>query len=280
MNRSSTPTSTKTVTRLDIQLRVVAPAMLCALLAPLEAPAQTPSGPEIQPASRPAFRGHHIRRESTSLAAVFRDDRQRQAKQCEQLGISVRLPDPNDLRKYSLLVKDTYYSQYRMTEYTTISGVEISADCQRVEMVVTEKAKVVGAQGTCSINIPKRKASGACTEDRFTPQGPTSFKDQTLHEVGTQNILGHVCQHMVTRHGRGTVEECRLERKDPWLQTATQQANRFLLLRTALSSTTGYQSEDIATLIELDVLIPWSVSMPHLARGYSLSDPIGDAKRR
>lgn len=278
MNHS--PKSANRAHRARAILLAVSAAMFCTLLAPLGAPAQTPAAPKIQAEGRPAFRGHHVRRESTSLAAGLRDDRQRQAKQCEQLGISVRLPDPNDLRKYFLLVKDTYYSEHRMTEYTTISGVEISIDCQRVEMVVTEKAKVVGAHGTCSLNIPKRKAEGACTEDRFTRQGPTSFKDPTLHEVGTQNILGHICQRMVTQHGKGIVEECRLERKDPWLQTATQQANRFLLLRTALSSTTGYQSEDIATLIELDVMVPWSVSMPHLARGYSLSDPIGDAKRR
>lgn len=280
MNSSPTHTSTGPIHSARAILFTVAMAMCCAPLASLGTPAQTPAATETQPVARPAFRGHHIRRESTSLAAGFRDDRQRQAKQCEQLGLSVRLPDPNDLRKYFLLVKDTYYTEHRMTEYTTISGVEISIDCQRVEMVITEKAKVVGAHGACSLNIPKRKAEGACTEDRFTRQGPTSFKDPTLREVGTQNILGHICQRMVTQHGKGTVEECRLERKDPWLQTATQQANRFLLLRTALSSTTGYQSEDIATLIELDVMVPWSVSMPHLARGYSLSDPMGNAKRR
>ena len=282
-----TPTITKLTGRINRALAAVnviaiaiALSSACTLLLAPSAHAQVPTAPETNTESQPGFRGHHIRLESTSAAAEIRDTLRQQVAQCQLRGLSPRMPETSDLREYALAVTDRYYTQHRMTEYLTTSILLLQPDCTRFEKVVRESAKVVGTQGVCKLNIQRRKAEGACTEDRFPLQGPTSFNDPLHRTVGTMNILGHTCIHKVTQREQVTAETCLLERKDPWLQTEVQQANQFLILRRVLKAKDGYHTESTATLVDLNVMIPWSVSMPHLARGYTLSDPAGDAKRR
>lgn len=190
------------------------------------------------------------------------------------------MPDPSNLREYSLTVENVYYTENRLTHYVNKRNLHVSSDCQTVEHVDKEYITVWGLDRTCSLNVPRRTAKGACTDGEFPPKGNRTYKDPYLKDAGRSSVAGHECKRMTAQRGTTRLVRCFLERNDPWLVTKTPEANRLLTVYGLLEDDNGAHKEWTATLIELDVLIPWSVSMPQLARGYSLSDPIAEDKRR